>query len=696
MPANIGLYSYLSACATFGTLTLLLLASGRKRPYAALLISASLFTALWAGIVALGTLAEYPPVTWIQLAEFCRNALWLFLLMRLSASQFDNTAGASPEAANKPTRHWNLIFALIAGLALCLLLVPDQLATLAPAAASTARSINLITWLSIAIAGLVFVEHLFRNASESQRWSMKYLCMGLAILFGYDFFMYAEGLLFQQLDPNIWQARGLASTIAAPLLAVAIARNADWQSSLHVSRQVVFHSVTLIAAGLYLVAMSVVGYAIRLFGGTWGGVLQTSFLVAAIAMLVALLLSGKLRARTRVFLSKHFFSYRYDYREQWLRFTRALADTEDNVPEGIVSAMVPLVGAQAGLLFAADGGHYVLLANYQMPAPEGEHDMGTLPGWLEETQWVIDLDEWSATPELYQHLDMPAWVQRTDRPWLIVPLLFGARLAGILVIRRTDLQSTINWEERDLLKTAGRQAASHLAQFMARKALVQARQFDAFNRLSAYVIHDLKNILAQQSLMVANAEKHKHNPAFVDDMIATVNNSVARMTRLMEQMRSGLRDNQPEPLDLAGLLRQIVANRAAQTPCPTLDIGPGDFTLQSDRERLATVFNHLIQNAQEACGKQDSVTITLSRAGASFMVCIKDTGKGMDREFVANRLFTPFDSTKGLTGMGIGAFESRDFIRGLGGDITVDSEPGHGSTFYVRIPVQQDNEHEAA
>ncbi|GAB3289779.1 XrtA/PEP-CTERM system histidine kinase PrsK [Parahaliea aestuarii] len=690
MPANIGLYSYLSACAAFATLTVLLLASGRQRPYAGLLIAASFLTSLWAGIVALGTLAEYPPVTWIQLAELSRNAVWLFLLVRLSANQLDSAGEA------QRTRRWNLLFALATGLALCLLLLPDRLAGDVPEFAGTARSINLVTWLSIAIIGLVFVEHLFRNASESERWSMKYLCMGLAILFGYDFFMYAEGLLFQQLDPNIWQARGLAITIATPLLAVAIARNADWQSSLHVSRQVVFHSVTLVAAGLYLVAMSVVGYSIRLFGGTWGGVLQTSFLVAAIAMLVVLLLSGKLRARTRVFLSKHFFSYRYDYREQWLRFTHALADAEENVPEGIVSAMVPLVGAQAGLLYAADGGHYALLSNYQMPAPEGEQEMGDLPRWLEETQWVIDIDEWSTSPDLYGHLQLPAWVQRVDKPWLIVPLLFGARLAGILVIRRSDLQSAINWEERDLLKTAGRQAASHLAQFMARKALVQARQFDAFNRLSAYVIHDLKNILAQQSLMVANAEKHKHNPAFVDDMIATINNSVARMTRLMEQMRSGLRDSQPESLDLAELLRHVVESRAGQPPRPALEIGPGSFTLQSDRERLATVFNHLIQNAQEACDKHGAVSISLGHAQASYMVCIRDTGKGMDSDFVANRLFTPFDSTKGLTGMGIGAFESRDYIRSLGGDITVESEPGTGSAFYVRIPVQQDSDYVAA
>lgn len=690
MPTNVGLYSYLAASVTFGALALLLLFSGRKRPYAALLIAANVLTALWAGVIALGTLADYPPITLMQLAELARNAAWLFLLLRLTAAQF---AGVSSLLAG---RRWLHLYIMGVVGALLLLVLPSALDDVVPLLGKAASAIALGTWLAIAIAGLLLIEQLFRNASESERWSMKYLCLGLACLFGYDFFLYAEGLLFQQLDADLWQARGLVATVAAPLLAVAIARNSDWQSTLHVSRHVVFHSVTLIAAGLYLVAMSVVGYFIRFMDGTWGGVLQTSFLVAAGVMLLVLLFSGKLRARTRVFLSKHFFSYKYDYREQWLNFTGALADIGDDVPEGIVHAMVPLVGSQAGLLFAAQGERYVLLAHHQMPAPEGSFDMGELPAWLERTEWVVDIDEWEAAPDLYNHLSLPEWVQRVSQPWLIVPLMFGTRLAGILVIRRSDLQHSINWEERDLLKTAGRQAASHLAQFLAQKALVEARQFDAFNRLSAYVIHDLKNILAQQSLMVANAEKHKHNPAFVDDMIETVRNSVTRMTRLMDQMRSGMRDNQLELLDLADVLRRVVQGRAGQRPSPTFTAEDADLRIQADRERLATVFNHLVQNAQEACDKRGEVHVEVGREGDFFVVTIRDTGRGMDAEFIATRLFTPFDSTKGLTGMGIGAFESRDYIRGIGGDIRVESEPGEGSVFRVYLPVPQDKENVAA
>ncbi|MFV0476212.1 MAG: XrtA/PEP-CTERM system histidine kinase PrsK [Parahaliea sp.] len=689
MITNIGLYSYLIACVSFGILSTLLLLSGRDRPYANLLICASLSTACWAGIIAFGTLVEYPPIILITLTELARDAIWILLLLKMASLQFEYSDNAEKSPDQKRIYSLFTISCVIACTSMTLPALLDHNGIFA----TTRQTLTLAIWLIIAIVGLVLMEQLYRNASVSERWSVKYLCIGLSFLFGYDFFMYAEGLLFQTLDPNLWQARGLVSAIAVPLLAVAIARNSDWQSSLHVSRKVVFHSVTLIAAGLYLIAMSLMGYAVRYFGGTWGSVLQTTFLVAAGSGLVVILFSASIRAQMKVLLSKHFFSYKYDYRDQWLNFTRALADMGDNVPDGIVRAMVPLVGAEAGLLLAPEADHYRLISYYQMPEPEGNLAMSNLPVWITQTEWVIDVDEYQREPEKYSGLQLPTWVWRISQPWLIVPLMFADQLAGILIIRKSDLTVNINWEERDLLKTAGRQAASHLAQYNAHQALVEARQFDAFNRLSAYVIHDLKNILAQQSLIVSNAEKHKHNPAFVDDMIITVNNSVDRMTRLMEQMRSGLRDSQPEEINLAQILVQVVQGRSNQSPCPTFDHnGMNSFRLQADHERLTTVFNHIIQNAQEACDRDGHVEISLSQEGDCYVVQISDNGKGMDADFIANRLFTPFESTKGLTGMGIGAFESRDYIRSLGGDIKVTSRLANGSIFRVYMPVSTDTQ----
>lgn len=691
MLVNIGLTTYLTASAGFTVLGILLAVYRRANPLGPSLFVACATTAVWAAIVALSSVTPLP-VTLVHLGELARNGCWLFILLQLLGLQSDG----NPWSIRN--RRWRWAFFPVLTALLALMAIRPLTAT-----PSTETGLHyqlmLALWLLLALLGLLLIEQLYRNATQTSRWSIKYLCLGLGILLAYDFFMYSEALLFRELDAELWRARGLINALVTPLLAVAIARDSNWRVNVQISRQVVFHTVTLMGAGLYLLGMAAAGYAIRYLGGTWGGVLQMGFLAAAAALLVILLFSGRLRAQIRVFLSKHFFSYRYDYREEWLKFTRALAGLNDNVAEGIIRIMAPLVSSPAGLLWASndDAQPMHLLAHWEMPPQQAGARLGRLPAWLQETDWVIDLDEWRRTPDVYENLQLPDWLQKDDQLWLIIPLIFRDRLQAVLMLKKSTFKSSINWEDRDLLKTAGRQAATHLAQHLASKALVEARQFDAFNRLSAYVVHDLKNILAQQSLIVSNAAKHRDNPAFIDDMISTVENSVLRMQRLMEQMRSGIRSAPADSVPLAGLLREVVEDRAATRPPPRAEFTTPedardecsieDCTVRADRERLATVFNHLIQNAQEATASQGEVIVRLTRDADTARIDIEDNGPGMSAEFIRDRLFRPFESTKGLTGMGIGAFESRDYIRQLGGDISVASTPGEGTTFHVTIPL---------
>jgi putative PEP-CTERM system histidine kinase len=323
-----------------------------------------------------------------------------------------------------------------------------------------------------------------------------------------------------------------------------------------------------------------------------------------------------------------------------------------------------------------------------MPEPDFTQSTGleSMATFAETNAWIIDIEEFRQDPTLYSGLVLPPWLTAMEGAWLVIPLYFNAQFCGFALIKHSEIHRSLNWEDRDLLKTAGLQAASHLAQYQSDQALLKTRQFDAFNRLSAYIVHDLKNILAQQSLIISNAEKHKHKPAFVDDVILTIQNSVTRMTGLMEQMRSGLRGSQPTNIDLAQLLGKVVNNHSSQLPAPMLEIRTQVVCVFADWEQLSTVFSHIIQNAQEATENTEHVTVRLFEQSGQAIVEVEDNGCGMDREFANNRLFKPFDSTKGLTGMGIGAFESREYIRSVGGDINVDSTPGKGSLFRIVLP----------
>lgn len=683
---NIGFYSYGMASLAYIMLAILAFIIRRNNPLGGALLAAVSFTALWAAVMTISTLLVEPQTQLLQLTEIARNAVWIFVLLKLLATRLQGTNHILT------TDRWVPWFAITISLILAVLLGVEPLIEQLSPVFDLSLYVNFGTWLFMSIVGLLLLEQYFRNSNENELWATKHLCVGLGILFAFDFFMYAEALLFRQLDQTLWQARGFVTTMAAVLMAISIGRTdrsepQENDHGIYLSRHVAFHSLTLMASGIYLITMALAAYFIRYLGGSWGGVLQVAFLCAAGLTLLVLLFSGQIRASSRVWLSKNFFSYKYDYRLEWLQFTQILASGDNDIPVNIIRAVGRLAKSPSGILWSrTDGGRFNIVASWEMPPPESDIDLGNLPQWLQTHEWIIDLHEWRRAPDVYRNLQLPKLLTEIPRAWLIIPLLFGDQLQGVLLLRESDLVQDLNWEDRDLLKVSGRQAGSHLAQFQADQALVESRQFEAFNRLSAYVIHDLKNILAQLSLMVSNAQKHKHNPEFIDDMVDTVSNSVDRMSNLMVQLRSGAGKTELQEFELDELLESVVAECGLRTPVPEFSRVAGNYALNCDRERLQTVFSHLIQNAQEATEKDGQLSVRLLTSPGCVVVEIEDTGTGMDAHFIRQRLFKPFDSTKGLTGMGIGAFESRDFIRSLGGDITVSSTPGQGSLFRVSIP----------
>ena len=314
----------------------------------------------------------------------------------------------------------------------------------------------------------------------------------------------------------------------------------------------------------------------------------------------------------------------------------------------------------------------------------GDHAMVS---YLEERDWVINLGEYRADPELYLPLELPDWVLDLPRAWLLVPLMDQGRLLGAVVIAQPRAQVPFDWELRDLLKTAATQAASHLAQMQAMDALAEARQFEGFHRLSAFVLHDIKNLIAQQSVLVGTAAQHKHKPEFVDDVIEVMDHSVAKMQRLMQLMRTGITGRRQVSVNLVAVIRAAVSNCSGGRPVAVFDCDMEEVQVVMDRDRMTTVIENLIHNAQDATDDDGQVTLSLACRDNSVGILVEDTGCGMDATFVRDRLFRPFDTTKGDTGMGIGAYECREYVHSLGGEIRVESEPGKGTRLTVTLPL---------
>jgi putative PEP-CTERM system histidine kinase len=227
----------------------------------------------------------------------------------------------------------------------------------------------------------------------------------------------------------------------------------------------------------------------------------------------------------------------------------------------------------------------------------------------------------------------------------------------------------------------------HINQAESDKRLAESRQFGAYNRLTAFLMHDLNNLIAQQSLVVKNAEKFRDNPKFIDDTFDTIAHSVVRMNRLMEQLTSASKAPTVSRTDLRDALRKAADRCQSRSPVPSLDIGSEPIMLDADTDRLTSVFEHIIKNAQDATDESGSIQVKATVNGNTVFISIRDSGQGMSSEFIRERLFRPFDSTKGSHSMGIGAHQARDYVRTLGGHLEVSSQISVGTEFLIRLPV---------
>ena len=676
--------SYSVAAAAFLCLSAILLMRPADRQMGQGLSIVCFITALWAAITAFELGSGKPLSLGVHLLDSLHAVVWVAYLFALQRA---------PLAA----RLVKLAGGRTSGIAACL-----AVASVVVIAYTTQTAPAWLLWLVaspgarviLAIAGMVLVEGLFRGIPKDERWAVKFACLGVVGLFVYDFYLYSDAMLFQQVNPEIWAARGFVNALTVPLLAISAARNPRWSPNLAVSRRVMFHSAALLSSGIYLLAMAAAGYYLRYAGGNWGTIMQAVFLFGSVLLLAVILFSGTVRSWLKVSISKHFFRYNYDYREEWIRFTRTLSAKEPALGDRVIRAIAELVESPGGVLFASgESGTCEVVAHWNMHAASAEELLaGSFCRFLETRQWVVDLEEWRACPEKYDGLSIPAWLNDIPQAWLIVPLVLQERLVGFTVLAHARSRIRLNWEVLDLLKIAGSQAASYLSQEQSANALMVARQFESFNRMSTFVVHDLKNLVSQLSLMLTNAEKHRDNPEFQKDMLETIDHSIQKMKLLLHKLSRGHQVDKPEPICLDKLLLKAVAEKSTFRPSPVVGRLDADLMVHGDRERLERIVGHLIQNAIEATGSNGKVAVRLARQETWAVVEVEDNGQGMSEEFVREHLFRPFVSTKSA-GMGIGVFEAREYIHELGGRLEVLSTLDIGTTFRLYIPLQNSDRH---
>ncbi len=630
-----------------------------------------LFTAttiLWAVFYSISSLQHYlSPVSGI-VENLRSTTLLLFLLAAFSHQQLRFKAFMRQKAT----------ILIVSAMLLWAIVCFNQLLS---------TNLLLTGYLLITILQLALLEAIYRRAADS-RWQYKPMITGLMLCSLFDFVLLAESTLFSQVDAQLWSARGFVYAAMMPLLVLSVRRIEAWGINVYISRDIVLQSSFVLGSGLYLCLLATAGFYIRYIGGNWSDLLQTAFIALGFALLLLLLLSGAVRRNARVFIEKHFFANKYDYRLKWLELTTALKKVDLTKPEqyqAVLQAWLQAINYSRGcLLRLKPDSSLSTLALIERNAINSneQHLLEHYIRQFRDKQWIIDLSDKTDPFVLEYKALSDIDVQ------LIVPIQADGQLWGLCLMNAPDVdRHALNWELRDYLHLVTEQIASYLLLLEASQTLSENAQFLAFSRMSAFVVHDLKNIHAQISLLLKNAEKHRHNPEFIDDSFATIDAMQIRLQNMLSQLMNKRSDtSNTSTFRVAEVLQQVIQQRcSARMPVPQLKV-INNATLQLDKERFASVVYHLIDNAQHATADHGIVSVTLDCQQQMMLLSITDNGCGMSEEFIATRLFKPFDSTKGNAGMGIGAYDALQFSEQHLGKLDVISQPDKGTTFTMQLP----------
>ncbi|MEO7505476.1 MAG: XrtA/PEP-CTERM system histidine kinase PrsK [Sphingomicrobium sp.] len=672
------------AAMLFAALMLWELRRGRLFDDQKVLLAAFALTGCWAWLTAVA-----PDSMLAAYAETARNLVWVGVLYRLS----DPSGGA-----DKRQRGVRPVYAAVGGV-LGLQLVVDALPWLVDTSdLGTGHALvmtAIILRITAAAGSLVLVHNVYGQAAPASRGGIRLAMLALALLWGFDLNLYTVAYFGMPAAKTLFAWRGVAVALTAPLFAMAGSRREAWR--IRLSRAATFQSLSLLAICAYFAVMAILATALGGSGVDWARALGVAALATMTLAAMVLLPSERARAWAKVKVAKHFFEHRYDYRTEWLRFTDTLGAWGPEAPplgQRVIKAFADILDAPGGLLLVAEEGGTIEPAAawnwHGAPAPGRDASRESVALFWRTVAHegrILDFEArrggWGDNRD--GDLAIPADLLGETEAWAGVPLIHEQRLVGLVLLAPPDYRRPLDWEDYDLLRTAGRQAASSLAEAHGQQALMNAQRFEDFNRRFAFILHDIKNLVSQLSLLSRNAERHAENPEFRADMIATLKGSVGKMNDLLQRIapKAAARAAELRPLELRPLLSAAIAAKRRDHEVELK--GDAGVWAMADEASLGQAIGHLLQNAVDASQRHLPVTVRVTRERAGVAIAIIDQGEGMDPDFVRTRLFQPFASTK-EGGFGVGAFEARALIVAMGGRLTVDSRLGDGSRFTIHLP----------
>jgi putative PEP-CTERM system histidine kinase len=549
---------------------------------------------------------------------------------------------------------------------------------------------------------LLDLEKTLRGSHGVMRWQIKFTVLGLIALFAARIFTVSQNILYRSEDLDLALVNSGASIVAGVLMLRSLFRTKFFSAELYVSQNVLYNSLTLLIIGIYFIVVSLLAKLSTFWFRGRALPLQAFFLLVALVGLTILIFSDRLRRKTKLFISRNFQRPLYDYRKEWIRFTQettAVRNVQDlcQAVTRMVSDILHFLSVTIWLVDEA-GERLVLGGSTAITRQEADF----LRSFEKAQKELIEAMAMEVDPVDFGSISS-SWsinIPELDRDFLkaariryVVTLRAGETLIGLLTLDQRVAEDLLTLEDFDLLKTVADQTSAGLNQLRLAEKLQKTREMEAFQTMSTFFIHDLKNVASRLSLTMQNLPVHFNNPEFRQDALQSIGQSLEKINGLCSRL-SSLREKLEVHLkeaDLNEMVKKTLAEfegalqaRLIQdlTPLPRIPL---------DLEQISKVLTNLVLNASEA--------LTPGTAGGEIRAAtrclnnwvefsVSDNGQGMSREMMECSLFLPFKTTK-KHGMGIGLFQSKMIVEAHGGRIEVESEEGKGTTFRVLLPTHK-------
>jgi putative PEP-CTERM system histidine kinase len=552
-----------------------------------------------------------------------------------------------------------------------------------------------LSLLSFAVLIMINLEQTLRAAVGTKRWQIKFTILGLGSLFAFQIYTSSEALLFSALNLQLDLLYCGVVVVADVLIIVSLTRAKFLEFDIYLSQRFLYGSITAIAVGLYLVAIGVVAKVANYFDGRT--ILLNDFLIfIALVGLVVVLLTQELRQRIKGFLVRNLKRPQYDYRKEWKTFTERTTSLTDTrrlcaTVTGIAAETFGTPSVSIWCLGDAPwtvtlGGSTMFSSSEPDRLKRIEEGTAALMDALSEAELPVDFGVSEA--------DWPGEIQRYYPNYFrdaqiryCAPLIAGQQFLGLMTVsdRITNLPFSV--QDLELLKTFADQAAAALLNRKLSDQLVRAKEMEAFQTMSAFFVHDLKNVASTLSVMMGNLPVYFDDPGFRSDALRTMSQNVDKINAMcarlpflgakpeIELVETSLNELVVVTVnDLNGSLKATVMSRLQ--PVPKVMIDP---------EQMKKVLVNLILNSNEAIREGGEIVVATERQDSWVRLSVSDNGSGMSKEFVSHFLFQPFQSTK-KQGLGIGLFLSKKIVEAQRGRIDVESEEGKGSSFRILLP----------